>query len=273
MTNYDKDKPQYAFTASTTQFDDQLIQRGIVSHADALVAKGATRSHAEALVEEQEQQQRKEQAETATSGPLHDHDSNDSDSDDDSFLDDEFMQRYRQQRIQELQNSSENHSSPIKAAISSSLVRRITRDDWQQAVNEASYKQWVLVCLTIDTTQFSTSPLEQAVETLATKLSTIHDDESDDDSDNDGTRNTFHKKKKRTPVFVSIPAHEAISNWPLGHLPTIFCYHHGRLQQTLLNTSSGQSSTAQPLVRALLTWHTSAEDLQVVLSEPPHCIL
>lgn len=190
VTNYASDRPSYAFSASTTEFDDALIRRGVITEEDALVAKGASREQAAKLLVHPK------------NNIVHQH-VNDSDdgSDDDEFLvDDEFMTRYRKQRLEEL------CAAKPKAALFGDVVS-ISRSDWNREVNDDSQEHWVVVCLTSSDTE-RTGCCEAAVQELARK----------------------HSATK----FVLIPAHQAIPNWPEDNLPTLFAYRDGRMQHQLV---------------------------------------
>jgi hypothetical protein len=137
VTNYATDKPSYAYSTATTEFDDALLQRDIVTPTQVFLAKGASLEEAQRLVALRE----------ATNVNV---DPTTSDVDDDSFSDDEeIMQRYRQQRQQQ-----------------ASSVQYIQRNEWHRHVNEASLQQWVVVCLTSSDTE-RTGRIEQAVQEVA----------------------------------------------------------------------------------------------------------
>ncbi|GAX29483.1 hypothetical protein FisN_16Hh074 [Fistulifera solaris] len=137
VTNYATDKPSYAYSTATTEFDDALLQRDIVTPTQVFLAKGASLEEAQRLVALRE-------ATNVTVDPTT------SDVDDDSFSDDEeIMQRYRQQRQQQ-----------------ASSVQYIQRNEWHRHVNEASLQQWVVVCLTSSDTE-RTGRIEQAVQEVA----------------------------------------------------------------------------------------------------------
>ena len=59
VTNYNVDKPSYAYTTATTQFDDALLAHGVVNRTQTITAKGASVAQAQELLaaEKQEQQQ------------------------------------------------------------------------------------------------------------------------------------------------------------------------------------------------------------------------
>ena len=51
VTNYAPETPSYAFSTATTEFDDALISKGIVSFEQAMIAKGASPREARRLAE------------------------------------------------------------------------------------------------------------------------------------------------------------------------------------------------------------------------------
>jgi Arc/MetJ-type ribon-helix-helix transcriptional regulator len=183
VTNYSGDKPSYAFSTSTTEFDDTLIKRGIVNFEQAMMAKGASVKEAKRLarVKQGEEEAAIEENET--------------ESEQDESDDDEFLERYRQQRLQQLKQGSFGEVVPI------------SRPDWVREVNEDSMKVWVVVVLTSHDVE-RTGSVENAVQVLAPKFSTVK--------------------------FVTIPSGAAIPNWPEDNLPTIFLYRYGKLQTELI---------------------------------------
>lgn len=207
MTNYSVGKPSYAFSASTTEFDDALIQRGIVTTQEALQAKGMSKEEAQRLLTsnkdvteflELKHGMRNDQSENE---PDDDLSLDDHDNDDDDDDDDEFLQEYRQKRIAEMQ-----HAQTVGKTIYGEPII-IDRTDWTKHVNEDSLAVWVVVCLTSSDTE-RTGCLEQAIHVLAA----IH----------------------RSVKFVFIAAHSAIPNWPTQNLPSLFLYRDGRMQHELL---------------------------------------
>ena len=49
VTNYDVSKPNFNITTSTTEFDDELMRRNIVSFEQCMIGKGATPQEARRL--------------------------------------------------------------------------------------------------------------------------------------------------------------------------------------------------------------------------------
>jgi hypothetical protein len=162
VTNYDTSKSTYAISAATTEFDEALIQRGIVTRQQALVAKGASETEAHRLIQQQQHQEQltKNQlpvfsiAENRSSriGKGNEDENDDDNDDDDSFRDDdddeEFFAQYRQQRLEELKNgdgerqdsSNKRNNNNISRSFFGEVVR-ISRAEWQREVNEASMDQ------------------------------------------------------------------------------------------------------------------------------------
>lgn len=203
VTNYDS-KPSYGFSAATTEWDDALMKRGIRTHEQAMIAKGASPAEASRLTQLKEgtDTNRETEWDTGKQSP----DEGD-ESDDEDFLDDDFLVQYRQQRLHELQSEQ---SAKTKKGTNFGAVIPISRSEWTREVNEASQENggiWVIVCLTTSDTE-RTGAVEHAVRELAfvcTKLK-----------------------------FVSIPSHHAIPNWPESNLPSLFLYRNGTMQHELL---------------------------------------
>eukprot|EP00980_Cylindrotheca_fusiformis_P016497 scaffold4914_cov108-Cylindrotheca_fusiformis.AAC.9 len=66
ITNYDSSKPSHELTTSTTQFDDELMKRGIVTMEQVMLAKGATPEEAQRLVEQAKKKKEAESLPTTT---------------------------------------------------------------------------------------------------------------------------------------------------------------------------------------------------------------
>jgi Phosducin len=223
VTNYAADRPSYAFSSATTEFDDILIRRGVVTLEQALGAKGASAEEARRLAA---------QATTSTSTYRNNHDEEDdepspnvsfddddeddktsSDLEDDEYNivnDDEFMQQYRAKRLAELRERQPQASIKHTTVSSNRFfgqVIPIQRHEWTHRVNEASHENWVVVTLTSNHTDI-TGPTEAAIGVLATHCSSIQ--------------------------FVTIPSNSAIENWPDSNLPSIFIYRHGKMTCELI---------------------------------------
>lgn len=186
VTNYDASEPSYGFSATTTQFDDELIRRGIVTKEQALMAKGMTLEQARELL--------RSSGQTETMEPKVELDE---DEDEEDFLeeeDDEFMKEYREKRLASMMQPKNE-------------PRMIDRTEWVRYVNEASHRQWVVVCLTSSDTE-RTGVVETSVRKVAETTPTVS--------------------------FVMIPAHSAIANWPVANLPSLFLYRDGKMQHELV---------------------------------------
>jgi hypothetical protein len=230
VTNYSVDRPSFAFTASTTEFDDALIRRNVISKEDAILAKGASREQARMLLEcerkgegsapktcEAPSNERpyaspgSATSQGATTIPLtptlcdgEDESENEEENDDDFLLDDDILRRYRERRVDELQTkrAGQDHDDHHFGE-----VVFISRPEWTRHVNDASERGWVVVCLTSSDTE-RTGSVETACQSLA----------------------TTHPRTK----FVFIPSHSAIPSWPDENLPSLFLYRHGKMQHQLV---------------------------------------
>jgi hypothetical protein len=212
VTNFALNQPSHGYTAETTEFDEALIQRGVVTRQQALIAKGATPQQAQALLQQKQDLEKQHQQQQNVSWDKTDNNrekGDDDDADDDSFVDDDddgdFMDQYRQQRMREMkqaQQDSKNKGPKFDEVI------QISRPEWQRHVNDSSLEHWVVVCLTSSDVN-RTGRTEAAVQELATLCTSIK--------------------------FVTIPSSAAIENWPQEHLPTLFAYRHGKMQHQFVS--------------------------------------
>lgn len=194
VVNYSLNKPTYGFSAETTEFDDELIRRGIVSFEDTMMRKGASADEAMRL-----KQVKEDGGRTNTQGEDENDVAGSTSNDSENDNDDEFLERHRRKRLQELKAEQ---SSP---RFGEAYI--ISRPEWAHHVNEGSENSWVVVNLT-------SSDMERTgcVESAVTSLASRH----------------LHVK------FVHIPSKSAIENWPDDQLPTLFLYRHGKMQHQLL---------------------------------------
>lgn len=233
MTNYALHQPSYAHSAATTEFDDALLQRGIVTREQVLLAKGMSVADAERFLrvpnDDDDAAGRTDTGEVSSSAnnrsqtkdsPSLDEKMNggesDSDNSDEDDEDDEFMKEYRKKRLQELHNASAATTDPD--CLDQKRQRRrfgqaifIDRTDWIREVNEGSVDSWVIVCLTSSDSE-RTGLVQRHIQDLAVS----------------------HEGVK----FVCIPAHSAIPNWPTSNLPSLFVYRHGSLHHELLRLAA-----------------------------------
>jgi hypothetical protein len=229
VTNYDATghRPAYGYSTATTQFDEELIRRGIVSRQQALMAKGMTAAQAQELL--QETSGVKEEPTTTTkkkesSGETVECDEYHDSEYDEEEDDDEFMKEYRRKRLEAMMTQQHRHLQPS----TTTEPLQIDRTEWIRHVNEASQQRWVVVCLTSSDTD-RTGMMEQAIRTIAQAL---------------GTTTTTSTIPATTPIpsFVFIPAHSAIPEWPVSNLPSLFLYRHGIMQHELVRLRTDLSA-------------------------------
>ena len=214
VTNYNLDRPSYAFTAETTEFDDQLIRRNIVTLEQAIMAKGASRDEAQRLAastsstttttttrSEWSNNNKDDEDEDAPQSVVLQREEEECQPDDDV----EFRIAHRQARMEQLRRENQRQrNSPTYGD-----VVPISRPEWTHHVNDASIKSWVVVCLTADSE--STGCMEYSIAELALKFTLVK--------------------------FVTIHHHAAIPNWPEVNLPSLFLYRHGKMQHQLVSMS------------------------------------
>mmetsp|Transcript_4879 Transcript_4879/g.13777 ORF Transcript_4879/g.13777 Transcript_4879/m.13777 type:complete len:335 (+) Transcript_4879:87-1091(+) len=237
--SYGLDRPEYEYSTSTTQFDDELMKRDVISFEQAMMAKGASAAEARRLADgraygdggvgvgvgdaagdirngKRTRAARRPSGSSDTDGEDDDGRSHDEEEDnnsdingDDADDDDDggaFLANYRRMRLRELQNGSRYGD-----------VLHISRSDWTREVNEASIEgQWVLINLTRGSSTATVSARHvDACETV------------------EGAASELARRFPRIK-FVSIAASAANENWPPHNLPTLFCYRDGRLQHQLV---------------------------------------
>lgn len=232
VTNFSADKPSHGFTTRTTEFDDALIQRGIVTTEQAMMAKGASAEDAVRLAEEKRQQQQPQydtnENTKETKGSNNNSDMSDEDSDFDD--DDAFLQEYRQQRMN--QWKKERESNPHSS--SQSRILHIGRDDWKRAVNEASAYNWVVVTM-VEASGDRRDRVVQELQKFANEFN--HDDD-----------------EKPMPSLVTIAASDAIPNWPQDRVPAMFAYRHGVKQHEWIAGTRGEFPPSKILEQVFQTW-------------------
>ena len=118
---------------------------------------------------------------------------------DDGLEDDSELQRYREQRLQQLKES--------KAKNRWGQVVEISRVDWVSEVTECSRSCWILVLLYQDSVPHC-ALVEEAFISLAGKFKAVK--------------------------FIKIRSTQAIENWPDKNLPTVFAYNEGELKHQAL---------------------------------------
>ena len=195
VTNYSSN-PSHGYTTNTTEFDDELMKRKIITFEQAMLAKGCSAEEAKRLVQ-LKQQQEASKNQTSISQPLTDTKKNSTQEKESEAIDE-----FRSRRLLQLQHGN---------------VIPISRPEWNKEVNDASHSQWVVILLTCNASAPNMNPyhheiclkIEQdIVPCLASKYSEVK--------------------------WVRIPSKSAIENWPDDNLPTIFCYRYGQLKKQLV---------------------------------------
>jgi hypothetical protein len=220
VTNFTVDKPSHAYTTATTEFDDALVSRGIVTTEQVMLAKGASPEEALRLMREKEKKGDFLSSDKIreTTDLQQSQESNDSDADSFDDEDDEFFARYREERLAHLSNTD------------SATVEHISRGDWSCRVNDVSRDKWVLVTLL----DFSLGNRRQEV------LQEL---------------NHLARQYASQVSLVTIEATEAIPNWPSERVPAMFAYRDGIKQQEWITTQSGTFPTRGQLEQLLQKWN------------------
>jgi hypothetical protein len=211
-TNYAIEQPSYEYTDRTTQFDDELLKRGIVTEEQVLLAKGMSIDTARKLVQQRELLKEcpdvdvigetKKCNEMSNSTEYDDEDENDESDFDDN---DEFLEEYKRKRLLELQESA---GKKEKVHREFGDVILIDRTEWEHHVNNDSLHAWVVVALLSTYDSDRTAMMKKAIYELATIYSEVK--------------------------FVQILSHQAIPNWPEENLPSLFIYRRGSLQHEMI---------------------------------------
>jgi hypothetical protein len=224
VTNFSADKPSHALTPTTTEFDDALLQRGIVTMEQVMLAKGASPEEALRLARENKGEKEALQEErVANTRDLHENNEDGTDSDDldDSFDDDgdDFFSRYRQERLAQLKNNEHTICA----------VEHISREEWSEKVNETSMDRWVLVIL-LDKGNRRQEILQE-LHNLARRLSA-----------------------SAAFSIVTIEATEAVQNWPSERVPALFAYRDGVKKEEWITTQNGKFPNCDQLEELLREW-------------------
>lgn len=200
VTNYSSN-PSHSFSTRTTEFDDALLDRNIISFEQAMMAKGASPDEAKRLALLKTQRD-KEASEKVEINYMYDAKHKRAEEDCDASDHDEALTEYRSRRLMQLKHGN---------------VIPIQRNEWNEEVNEASHSQWVVIVLTSTSSAPNLNPYhrdqclkmeKEVIPSLAGKFSEVK--------------------------WISIPSRSAIENWPDDNLPTLFCYRKGKLQCQLV---------------------------------------
>ena len=182
VTNYATDKPSIGFTTKTTQFDDELLKRGIITFEEAMMAKGASMQEAQRLSELQTAKQLgddrattpNKRNDTKTKSATEEDDCSGDQSDDEN--DELFIAKWRDMRIAQLKEEGQS-----KARFGEVLP--IQRSEWNHQVNEASQDgTWVIIHLSAQNSSPNLHPIhlemccrleEQLLPQLASKFAAV----------------------------------------------------------------------------------------------------
>lgn len=249
VTNYNVDKPSFGYTAdpASTEFHGELLRRNIINPVQGLMSKGMSENEANRLLSEQKQQRCQEEIAASIASEIvsrsignnnddHDDESTDYDDDDESLMD-----RYRQERFATMQNNQRHqsitdecsqgddkndfrkHSNTSynsnngnnRAHIHNSKTFYggeavyISRNQWIEEVNDASYSNWVIVCFTDDDMCRNISSSTAFVTDMIRSYLAI---------------------KYCQTKFVLINYQDAVPNFPQSNLPSIFAYRYGAMK-------------------------------------------
>lgn len=208
ITNYSTSKPSHSFTTKTTEFDDELLKRGIITPEEAILAKGAAPDEVLRLTH------LNERVTTNTNvliSSRRNYDNKNCESSRSNTEHEEYlMQIYRKKHLHNIKYTICNFG----------FVMPITRAEWMKEVNEASAEgRWVIVLLT--------SQNSSAASHLQLDLCHLMEDKII----------PTLAKKFDSLKFVSIPSKNAIPDWPENQLPTLFFYRYSKLQHQLVGLS------------------------------------
>eukprot|EP00536_Pseudo-nitzschia_multiseries_P013710 jgi/Psemu1/212518/e_gw1.603.10.1 len=254
VTNFSTERPSHGYTTRTTEFDDELIKRGIVTTEQVMMAKGASAEEAVRLVaEEKKKQQREREKEkerdysgnwmaVANGDNDNDDNSDDNNSDDSDFLDDDdddaFLQRYRRERLEQMKkehDTKQNSELALLSRSSNTKVLHISRDQWKEHVNEASVHGWVIV-------------------TLGQPRQHAGDGEYDDEYDDEYEYNDGRRRRRRMTRLRTIDASAAIPNWPEERVPAMFAYRDGVKQHEWIASRRGEFPSRDLLEGLFRRW-------------------
>jgi len=203
----DRGNVNYARTGETTEWEDILISKGVVSKEQVYLAKGLDpRDFMEEYkqkveIEEPEQKTPLETAKTIE----------ELDELEDEFDDDRFFQDFREKRLAELKEQALRNRF--------GTVQEITKADWIKEVNEASAACWVIIHL-YQTHVAECSVVDEAFLALSSKF--------------------------RDVKFLKIRSNLAVENWPDSNLPAIFLYRNGSLQSQFIGVKSMGGTNMTP---------------------------
>jgi hypothetical protein len=215
VTNYQSGNPSHGLSGRTTEFDDELMRRGIVTAEQVYLAKEAPPEEAQRLAQQLRERNQPTTTTTAistgaaftnTAKEEANGESDDESLEDDDEDDDEFLQQYRQERIKEMQQQQQQQEDAIL---------HISREEWTLHVNQASQSnRWVLVALINENCR------DRVIQEL---------------------RNLQRRQPENCiSSMVTIIATDAIPNWPVERVPTLFAYCNGIKQHEWIASRAGE---------------------------------
>mmetsp|Transcript_19406 Transcript_19406/g.28742 ORF Transcript_19406/g.28742 Transcript_19406/m.28742 type:complete len:266 (-) Transcript_19406:45-842(-) len=220
----DRGQTSVPLTDQTTEWDDILIKKGILTKDEVLRNKGIDPDEIKILeglekakeihFENLKNQTLEEKLASKTGEELEELE--------DEFDDDleiEILEKIRHDRINEMK------ARASRARFGS--VYEINKSDWIKEVNEDSEKCFVVVHLYQDSVT-ECRIMEEALRILAPKFKEVK--------------------------FLKIRATQAIENWPEKNLPTLFIYSKGALSSQIIGLSEIGGIRMKP---EYLEWHLS----------------
>jgi len=281
VINFSSDKPSHEYTTSTTEFDDELIKRGIVTTEQSLMAKGASLEEAIRLIEEEKDHHNKNNSKKNVKSwtdikinkQLNNEEAevNDDDVDDSSFEEDDsddeaFMKRYRQERFEQLKKQQDITATSKKKNKNGELshyhrptsVMHITRHEWKEEVNDASMDgRWVIITMTENSGNLK-DHVVQELHKIAREYNYNNDNSSrssssntnnfSDDDDDNSSRNTNNFR------LLTINTEDAIPNWPEERVPAMFAYQDGVKQHEWVASRRGEFPSRAYLEELFRKW-------------------
>ncbi len=130
---------------------------------------------------------------------------------DDEFADDNFLELYRQQRIDQLRQSQVLNRFGD--------VLNISKDQWVREVTDASKTCWVIAHLYSDS-KIECALMDEALVVIANKFKYLK--------------------------ICRIKSTSAVENWPDANLPTLFMYNEGELKHQSLTLNRLYGKTMKP---------------------------
>lgn len=264
VIQYDANKTSHAVGTATTQFDDELMKRNIVTAEQVYLAKGAKSfEEAQRLANERREQQKPQTKHVYDISSNRDRGGNDGSDDDNEYddlleddNDDAFFARYRQQRLEQLKQESADKEAKQQSQQQRNMPSRIQREEWTTRVNQASHAHWVLVILWDDSSMRTQDILQDLVRLQYEREQSdgyLYSQEKDGDSDSEDGGRQIQLASNRIEI-VTIEYQQANPHWPSGRVPAIFAYRNGIKQHEWVTHQAGKFPTREQLQVMLLEW-------------------